>query len=129
MQINILITGDQLDSASGRSALNFCRASVARGHTISQVFFYQAGVAQASRLALPLADELNLHQEWHDFSRNSGTPLVVCVSAAERRGVINAQQAQDNKLGQHNLGERFAVEGLGSFHAACLEADRTVTFT
>jgi len=50
MNINLLVTGPLYSSQSAYSALRFCEAAVATGNTISQVFFYQDGVTQASKL-------------------------------------------------------------------------------
>jgi len=113
MNFNILVTGGVYSTQSAYSALQFCKAAHAAGHTISQVFFYRDAVTQASRLSIPLI---------------TNTPLVVCVSAAERRGVLNADQAQEFAKDSDNLAPFFSVQGLGALHDASLSSDRTVTF-
>lgn len=128
MKINILVTGAAYDSAAGFSAWRFCRAALDSGHQISQVFFYQQAVNQANALAVPLADEFDVTQQWQSLANQYEFPLVVCVSASERRGVLSADQAKDFDKGSANMHSVFSVEGLGSFHNACIEADRTVTF-
>lgn len=128
MKINLLVTGPLYSSQSGYSALRFCEAAVIAGHTISQVFFYQDGVTQASRLSLPLDDEFEPVAQWVEFSTSNGVPLIVCVSAAERRGVMSDEQALENQLGTGNLGLNFDVAGLGVLHEASLSCDRTVSF-
>jgi tRNA 2-thiouridine synthesizing protein D len=128
MKINILVTGPQYDSAAAFSAWRFCRVALKAGHQISQVFFYQQAVNQGNQLIAPLADEFNAPQRWQELWDDYQIPLIVCVSASERRGVLNAAQADELRKNSNNLHASFSVEGLGSFHAACLEADRTVTF-
>ena len=128
MNINVLVTGGVYSSQSAYTALRFCTAAVAAGHTVSQVFFYRDGVSQASSLSVPLADEFNSVDEWCLFSKQTNTPLVVCVSAAERRGILNAEQADEFSKSNYNLHPSFSVEGLGALHDASLSADRTVTF-
>ena len=128
MKLNILITGGVFPSQSAYSALQFCKAAVAAGHTISHVFFYRDAVTQASHLSVPLEDEFNAVDQWQLFQQQHQTSLVVCVSAAERRGVLSAEQAQEFAKQSSNLADGFSVEGLGALHDASLAADRTVTF-
>jgi tRNA 2-thiouridine synthesizing protein D len=126
--INILVQGGVCSSQAGFSALRFAKAAIASGHSVTQVFFYQEGVSQGSALTVPLGDEFDAPTAWAEFSANSGANLVVCVSAAERRGVLNESQALEFAKQAHNLHPSFSVEGLGVFHDASLQSDRTVTF-
>jgi len=128
MIINLLVTGSLYSSQSGYSALRFCKAAVGAGHTISQVFFYQDGVTQANRLSMPVDDEFEPVKQWLDFSKEHTIPLVVCVSAGERRGVMSDEQALEYQLGSGNVCSEFQVAGLGVLHEASLASDRTVTF-
>lgn len=128
MNFNILVTGGVYSTQSGYSALQFCSAAVAAGHTISQVFFYQDGVTQGSSLLVPLADEYDANEHWARFSQETGAELVVCVSAGERRGVLNAEQAAEFAKPANNLHPAFRVEGLGTLHEASIGSDRMVTF-
>jgi len=128
MKFNILVTAGLYDSQAAYCALQFCNAALDAGHEISQVFFYQAGVTIANQLSAPWQDEFNATDSWADFSIRTGVPLLVCVSAGERRGVINAdQQAELDKPG-HNMHPNFSVAGLGALHDGSIESDRTVTF-
>ena len=132
MRFNVLVTGALYSSQSGYSALQFCRASIALGHDITQVFFYQDAVNQANVLSTPLDDEFNAVESWIDFSKQNNVDLVVCVSAAERRGVMETEQVKEFSKepanGFGNLHPIFSVAGLGVLHEASLESDRTVTF-
>lgn len=128
MKFNVLVTGNVYSSQSAYSALQFCKAAYACGHTVSQVFFYRDAVSQASRLTVPLDDEFNALEQWQNFYKSTNTPLLVCVSAAERRGILNAEQAADFDKDTDNLAPFFEVQGLGALHDASLVSDRTVTF-
>lgn len=128
MKINLLVSGTLYSSQSAFSALRFCQSAVVNGHTISQVFFYQDGVTQASRLSMPLDDEFNALEEWTQFAEQNAVPLVVCISAGERRGLISDAQALEYQLGTGSSHSRFKVAGLGVLHQASLDSDRTVTF-
>lgn len=128
MQFNILVTGALYSSSSGHSALQFCLSAIDAGHSISQVFFYQDGVQQANRLSMPLDDEFEPVNAWAEFSQEHSVELVVCVSAAERRGVMSDEQAREFVKGSGNIHVAFSVAGLGALHDASLSSDRTVTF-
>lgn len=128
MKFNVLVTGGLYSSQAGYSAWRFCRAALAAGHTVSQVFFYQDGVSQGSRLAIPLADEFDAVDAWQTLAGEYPVDLMVCVSAGERRGIIGEEQAQEHAIISANLHPRFRIAGLGALHDASLQADRTVTF-
>ena len=128
MRFNVLISGSLYSSQSAYSALQFCRSALAVGHSLSQVFFYQDGVGNANQLSAPLADEFDAVCEWAQFAREHDLELVVCVSAAERRGVLNNEQASEFAKQSANLHPHFVVAGLGALHRAALDSDRMVSF-
>ena len=128
MKINILVTGGLYDSQSGFSAIQFCKSAIIAGHRIEQVFFYQAAVIQATHLAEPLADEFNAPEAWANLAESKDIELIVCISAAERRGILGDEQRIELVKQSSNLHSAFKVAGLGALHDASLNADRTVTF-
>lgn len=128
MKINLLLTGGLFDSQAGYSAWQFCKAALEAGHTIQQVFFYQHAVSHGTRLAVPSAGEFDAPGQWVQLSRQASFPLVVCVSAAERRGLVSEDQDQQGDATASNLHSAFTVAGLGALHEASLSSDRTVTF-
>ncbi len=128
MRFNLLITGGLYNSQAGYSALAFAKATIAAGHQISQVFFYQDGVTLGSRLSMPLDDEFEPVAAWAEFAAQNTLALVICVSAGERRGIMSDAQAAEFAKGLGSLHANFSVAGLGALHNASLESDRTVTF-
>lgn len=128
MRLNILVTGSLYSSQCAFSAWQFCNASISADHTISQVFFYQDGVTQGTALSLPLADEFEPVAAWSKLAVDHDIELVVCVSAAERRGILGEEQAREFQKTAANLHPSFKVAGLGALHEASLDSDRTVTF-
>lgn len=128
MKFNILITGGLYDSQSGYAGLRFSQAALDAGHTIEQIFFYQQGVSIATQLSIPLADEFDGSREWGAFALAHSLSLVVCVSAAERRGVLGAEQQIEHAKETKNLHPAFSIAGLGALHEASLRSNRTVTF-
>ena len=58
------------------------------------MFFYQAGVTHILE-SNPLADEFNSNQAWVELAKQYGIALVVCISAAERRGLLSESDDTD----------------------------------
>ena len=127
MSINVLVTGAAFDSEAGLRAWRFCRTALSAGLRVTQVFFYESAVHQSSRLAEPLGDEFNAADAWAQLAAEHDLELVVCVSAAEKRGLLNDEMAAQLGKEGSNIAAPFAVEGLASFHSASLTSNRTVT--
>jgi tRNA 2-thiouridine synthesizing protein D len=98
------------------SALGFIEAALVAGHEVVRVFFYHDGVYCASG-----------PNEWSRLAREKRIDLVVCVSAAYRRGVIQVDEAEHSAAYQSLL-EGFRLGGLGMWMNACLLADRFIAF-
>lgn len=92
-------------------ALRFVRATVAANHQLAQVFFYHD--------AVEIAVERNAASLWLDAVRGSECDLLVCVAAAERRGLF---------AGVDQPATGFRVAGLAQWLDASLDADRVVRF-
>ncbi|GAA0344947.1 sulfurtransferase complex subunit TusD [Bowmanella denitrificans] len=123
---SILVTSAPFDSQGSNSALQFIRAAIESGHSISGVFFYQSAVTNVSAWQSPPADELQLHQEWLALHQ-AGVPLHVCATAAARRGILGADEAQARNLSGTNLQEQVLASGLGQL-MVLLNSDRLVQF-
>lgn len=106
-------------------AYQFAEALIAKGHTITQVFFFQEGVSNGNGFVYPANDEVNLQQYWQTFSSKYNVPLHLCVAASQRRGIVDEMTAKNAE--QYNLADGFVIAGLGEFIAATLKADRVVT--
>ncbi|NND82855.1 MAG: sulfurtransferase complex subunit TusD [Gammaproteobacteria bacterium] len=128
MKINILINGGLYSSQSAYSAWQFAHAAISAGHEITQVFFHQDAAGHGNRLATVMSDEFDAVEMWSRLSVKHAVPLVLCVSAAERRGVMSQEQAAEWGREGDNLHSSFAVQGLGALLEATLAADRMVTF-
>lgn len=115
MRIDLLVQSAPLATPAAKNALEFSRAAVAAGHEVGRVFFYKDAVAIGNRFA---DDKRGLRAAWIDFGSRHGAELVLCVSAAERRGVV----------AEHTLAEGFLVRGLGVLVETMAESDRLVSF-
>ncbi|PPL17055.1 sulfurtransferase TusD [Oceanisphaera arctica] len=128
MHFALLVTGPCYGTQSAADAFRFARAVLQQGHVISQIFFYQEGVYNASQLVQPAGDETHLQQAWVNLAVANGLTLDVCVAAALRRGVSDKCSAARAGLEQWNLAAPFRLSGLGSLAQAALSADRVVQF-
>ena len=113
---------------SSRRALRFAQAALDGGHEIVRLFFYQDGVHSASGNVVSPQDELDLPREWREFVQQHQLDAVVCIAAALRRGVLNAEEAQRYGKPAANLEAPWELSGLGQLHEAAQLADRLISF-
>ena len=113
---------------SGLDALRFAEAAVQAGHEIIRVFFYKEGVYHAFRFNSPPDDELQLTKRWSELAALHNIDLVVCISAAQRRGLLSADEANLQGKTDDDLAEGFRIAGLGLWLEASLQADRCLVF-
>ena len=113
---------------SSRRALRFAQAALDGGHEIVRLFFYQDGVHSASGNVVSPQDELDLPREWREFVQQHQLDAVVCIAAALRRGVLNAEEAHRYGKPAANLEAPWELSGLGQLHEAAQLADRLISF-
>ena len=114
----VLVTGNPTTSQAHLSAIRFIKAAIVAGHKISSIFFYQDAVNVANRFVLKPSDEAQLSQEWQTLSSQHNIELQVCVAAANRRGVVDQAEAEQNAIDSHSIVDTFKVLGLGQLAAA-----------
>ncbi len=115
-------------SPAARRALRFAEATLAGGHEIVRLFFYQDGVHSASANSVAAQDELDVAAEWSRFVSANQLDGVVCIAAGLRRGVLDAGEAQRYQRPAANLAAGWELSGLGQLHEATQQADRLVCF-
>ena len=113
---------------SSRRALRFAQAALEGGHEIVRLFFYQDGVHSASANTVSPQDEVDIAAQWREFVQQNRLDAVVCIAAALRRGVLNADEAQRYGRPAANLEAPWELSGLGQLHEAAQMADRLVCF-
>ncbi len=113
---------------SSRRALLFAQAALAGGHEIVRLFFYQDGVYSASNNVVAPQDEQDIARQWREFVSQHQLDGVVCIAAALRRGVLNAEEAARYQRSAVNLQAPWALSGLGQLHDAAQTADRLICF-
>lgn len=126
MNYVLSVTQPVYGSQASFLAYQFAEALLQAGHTITQVFFFQAGVSHGNALVYPANDEFNLIKHWQQLAQRHQIPLHLCIAAAQRRGIVNEETAFTEQ--QNNLAENFVLAGLGEFSQAVLTADRLITF-
>ena len=128
MIFSLLVYAAPHSHQAAESAYRFAVATLAQGHSIHRVFFYGDGVHSASALAAPPQDELDLPARWQALAQAHELDLVVCIAAAVRRGILDANEAQRYEKPGHNLREGFELSGLGQLAEAAIQSDRLMTF-
>ncbi len=128
MKFAIQINASPYSSNAGLIAYRFVGAALLANHQISRIFFYQEGIYHAFRFALPPDDEVNIGAKWSALAQSHGTDLVVCISAAQRRGLLCGDEAKRQGLGDDQLASGFRIAGLGQWLEATLQADRAIVF-
>jgi tRNA 2-thiouridine synthesizing protein D len=113
---------------SADSAYQFTKAALDKGHEISRVFFYHDGVNNGTRYGVPPQDDRNITQLWSELSKKHSLDLVVCVAAAQRRGILDADEARRHGKSGDNIADGFRISGLGQLIEAGIQAERLVVF-
>ncbi len=128
MKFTLMINEGPYQHQSADSALQFARAVLAQGHEIFRVFFYHDGVNNGTRLSVPPADDRLIQKEWSELSKEHDLDLVICIAAAQRRGIMDEDEAKRQGLDANNIIEGFRISGLGQLIEGGIESDRTVVF-
>ncbi len=128
MKFAIQINEGPYQHQASDSAYQFAKAALAKGHEIFRVFLYHDGVNMATRLAIPPQDDRNITQQWMELQKEHDLDLVVCIAAAQRRGLLDEDEAKRQGKDANNISEGFRISGLGQLIDAGIEADRLVVF-
>jgi tRNA 2-thiouridine synthesizing protein D len=128
MKFAIQINEGPYQHQSSDSAYHFTKAALAKGHEVMRVFFYHDGVYNSSRLTTPPQDDRQIVKMWADLAEQHDLDLVVCVAAAQRRGIVDDGEAKRNGKDATNIDPRFRISGLGQLVEAAIQSDRLVVF-
>jgi tRNA 2-thiouridine synthesizing protein D len=128
MKIGVMVSEGPYQHEASDSAYLFCRAAIDSGHQIDRVFFYHDGVNNGTRLTVPPQDDRNVVKRWSELAAEHKLDLVVCIAAAQRRGLMDKNEAKRNGKDADNLAPGFRISGLGQLIEAGIQADRLVVF-
>jgi tRNA 2-thiouridine synthesizing protein D len=93
-----------------------------------RVFFYHEGVYQAFQYATPPDDEIQIVKRWSELAHDYAIDLVVCISAAQRRGLLCIDEAARQGKCDNDVAAGFRIAGLGQLVEAISLADRFIVF-
>jgi tRNA 2-thiouridine synthesizing protein D len=128
MKFSIAVHEGPYTHEAADSAYNFVTAALEKGHEIFRVFFYHDGVNNGTRFTTPPQDDRNIVSRWSELAEKHGIDLVVCVAAAQRRGIVDPDEAKRNSKDGDNIAPGFRISGLGQLIEACIQSDRHLTF-
>jgi tRNA 2-thiouridine synthesizing protein D len=128
MKLSVLVNEGPYQHQSADSAIQFTTAALAKGHEIFRVFFYHDGVNNGTRFAVPPQDDRNITEQWTALAKEHGLDLVICIAAAQRRGILDENEAKRQGKDGNNIADGFRISGLGQLVEAGIQSDRMVIF-
>ena len=128
MKISIQVSEGPYNHEASVTAINYVKAAVEAGHDIFRVFFYHDGVNNGTNYATPPQDDMNIQKTWSELAAAHDIDLVVCVAAAQRRGIVDQGEMERNKKDGMNIMDGFRISGLGQLIEAGIESDCLVVF-
>ena len=128
MKLGILVNEGPYTHQASDTAYQFVKAALAKGHQIYRVFFYHDGVNNGTRLTVPPQDDRNIVKRWSELAAQHELDLVICIAAAQRRGLLDANESRRLGKDADNIAAGFRISGLGQLIEAGIQADRMVVF-
>jgi tRNA 2-thiouridine synthesizing protein D len=127
MKFAIQVNSGPYPCGANDTAYQFIRAALRAGHEIVRVFFYHDGVYNGLGKASAPEDEAQPVKRWSVLAAEAGIDLVICISAAQRRGLVGPEATISGGCAR-DLAPGFRIAGTGLWIEACLKADRLVIF-
>lgn len=121
LSYTIIVMGPAYGTQASVCAYQFCQSLLnTQHHTIESVFFYSDGVYNANSFTDPANDEFDIVSAWQTLAKQYQIRLAVCISAAQRRGVVYHEN--------NNLASGFELVGLGGLSESLSHSDRSIQF-
>jgi tRNA 2-thiouridine synthesizing protein D len=128
LNYSLLVLSSPASGHSARTAAQFARTVIARGHSIYRVFFLDAGTLAGSANAVFPQDEEDPIKTWTELAEQHGVECILCVSSALRRGVLDSTEAKRYERPGAVTHPAFEISGLGQLVDAAAHCDRLITF-
>ncbi len=128
MKYGILVNEGPYQHQASDTAYQFAKAAMEQGHEIFRVFFYHDGVNNGTRFAVPPQDDRKIPDLWSEMAEQHGTDLVICIAAAQRRGLLDEGEAKRQGKDGNNIAPGFRISGLGQLIEAGIQCDRMMVF-
>ncbi|MDH3979315.1 MAG: sulfurtransferase complex subunit TusD [Gammaproteobacteria bacterium] len=128
MKLTIQVNEGPYQHQSADTAYHFAKAALEKGHEIFRIFFYHDGVNNGTRLTTPPQDDRNIVRRWSELAEAHNIDMVLCVAAAQRRGIVDDGEAERNGKDATNIAPGFRISGLGQLVEGGIESDRLIVF-
>jgi tRNA 2-thiouridine synthesizing protein D len=128
MKFGIMVSEGPYTHQASDTAYHFTEAALNNGHEIVRVFFYHDGVNNGTSLAVPPQDDRNITKRWSALAEKHNLDMVLCVAAAQRRGLLDKDEAKRAGKDASNMAQGFNISGLGQLIDAGIQADRLLVF-
>nr|VFK12349.1 MAG: tRNA 2-thiouridine synthesizing protein D [Candidatus Kentron sp. LPFa]VFK14337.1 MAG: tRNA 2-thiouridine synthesizing protein D [Candidatus Kentron sp. LPFa]VFK28562.1 MAG: tRNA 2-thiouridine synthesizing protein D [Candidatus Kentron sp. LPFa] len=128
MKFGILISEGPYQHQASDSAYQFVKAALEKGHEVFRVFFYHDGVNNGTRLTTPPQDDRNITVRWQELGEKYDLDLVICIAAAQRRGIVDEEEMKRQGKDSNNIAPGFRISGLGQLIEAGIQSDRLIVF-
>lgn len=127
MLLSLIVNTAPDEGQSAWTAYRFACQALADGHSLYRVFFYHGGVVNGCAARRPAQDETDITRLWQALADEYALDLVVCISAAKRRGIFDEAEAERQQA-PANLARGFTLSGLGQYTDALISSDRLISF-
>jgi len=128
MKFGIMINEGPYTHQATDTAYHFTKAALEKGHEVYRVFFYHDGVNNGTRFTTPPQDDRHIVNRWTELAEQYKLDMVVCVAAAQRRGIVDPDEAKRHGKDGNNIAPGFRISGLGQLIEAGIQSDRLVVF-
>ncbi|AHE98852.1 sulfurtransferase complex subunit TusD [Thioalkalivibrio paradoxus] len=128
MKYGILVNEGPYQHQASDTAYQFAKAAIDKGHEVFRVFFYHDGVNNGTRFGVPPQDDRNITTRWTEMAEQHGVDMVICIAAAQRRGLLDEGEAKRQGKDGDNIAPGFRISGLGQLIEAGIQCDRLVVF-
>ena len=128
MKLSVVVNEGPYQHQASDTAYHFTRAALDQDHVIFRVFFYHDGVNNGARLTTPPQDDRDIVKRWSELAQEYELDLVVCIAAAQRRGVVDESEQKRHGKDANNIAPGFRISGLGQLIEAGIKSDRVVVF-
>jgi len=128
VKFGVVVSEGPYTHEASDTAYNFVKAAIEAGHEVPRVFFYHDGVNVGTRLTVPPQDDRNIQENWSAIAKEHGIDLVVCIAAAQRRGILDENEAKRQGKDADNIAEGFRISGLGQLIEMGIQTDRLMMF-
>ncbi|HEY7775951.1 MAG TPA: sulfurtransferase complex subunit TusD [Kineobactrum sp.] len=128
MIYSLLVLAAPVSGHTSLTAARFAGAAVARGHQLKRVFFLDNGALTGLASAVTPQDENSALAQWQQLGASHNVELIVCISSALKRGVLDATEAERYERDAITLHPAFELGGLGLLVDAMQCSDRLITF-